>query len=156
MRLSRPIVRRALCMLAPLLLLVTVAAVAQGTARTLHVGILSSGSRDVRAPLDLALVEGLRARGYVEGRNLVIERRYGSTNIEENAKELAAMKLDAILTTCSPSTRVMSEASSATPIVMAAVSDPVGQGIIASLSRPGRNVTGTSSQAEELLAKRLE
>jgi putative ABC transport system substrate-binding protein len=131
-------------------------ALAQEGAKVLHVGILSSGSRDVRAPLDLALVEGLRTRGYVEGKNLVIERRYGSSNIDENAKQLAAMKLDAILTTCSPSTRVMSDATSTTPIVMAAVSDPVRQGLIASLSKPGRNVTGTSSQAEELLVKRLE
>jgi putative ABC transport system substrate-binding protein len=98
----------------------------------------------------------LRARGYVEGRNLVIERRYGASRVSENANELAGMRLDAILTTCTPSTRVMKEATASTPIVMAAVSDPVQQGIIASLSRPGRNVTGTSSQAEELLAKRLE
>jgi putative ABC transport system substrate-binding protein len=66
------------------------------------------------------------------------------------------MKLDAILTTCTPSTRIMKEATASTPIVMVAVSDPVRQGIIASLAKPGQNVTGTSSQAEELLAKRLE
>jgi putative ABC transport system substrate-binding protein len=66
------------------------------------------------------------------------------------------MKLDAILTTCTPSTRMMKEATSSTPIVMAAVSDPVRQGIIASLAKPGQNVTGTSSQAEDLLPKRLE
>ncbi len=131
-------------------------AAAQERKNTLHVGILSSGSLELRAPLDAALVEGLRARGYVEGKNLVIERRYGVSRINENANELAGMKLDAILTTCTPSTRVMKEATASTPIVMAAVSDPVQQGIIASLSRPGHNVTGTSSQAEELLAKRLE
>ncbi len=66
------------------------------------------------------------------------------------------MKLDAILTTCTPSTRIMKEASSSTPIVMVAVSDPVRQGIVDSLAKPGHNVTGTSSQAEDLLAKRLE
>lgn len=131
-------------------------AAAQESKNTLHIGILSSGSLELRAPLDAALVEGLRARGYVEGKNLVIERRYGASRVSENATELAGMKLDAILTTCTPSTRVMKDATASTPIVMAAVSDPVEQGIIASLSRPGRNVTGTSSQAEELLAKRLE
>jgi putative tryptophan/tyrosine transport system substrate-binding protein len=131
-------------------------AAAQDAKNTLHIGILSSGSFEIRAPLDAALVEGLRARGYVEGKNLVVERRYGVSRINENANELAGMKLDAILTTCTPSTRLMKEATAATPIVMAAVSDPVQQGLIASLSRPGRNVTGTSSQAEELLAKRLE
>ena len=66
------------------------------------------------------------------------------------------MKLDAIVTTCSPSTRAAKQATTSTPIVMAAVSDPVGQGLTASLAKPGQNVTGRASQAEELLAKRLE
>jgi len=122
----------------------------------LRLGILSSGTRDLREPLDEALVQGLREQGYVEGRNLIIERRYGSSRIREHAGELAGLGLDAILTTCTPSTRIMKETTASTPIVMAAVSDPVRQGIVASLSRPGSNVTGTSSQAEDLLAKRLE
>jgi putative ABC transport system substrate-binding protein len=124
--------------------------------KTLHIGILSSGMLENRDPLDRALVQGLRDQGYVEGRNLIIERRYSSANLRSNADELAGMKLDAIVTTCTPSTRMMKEITSSTPIVMAAVSDPVSQGIIASLARPGQNVTGTSSQAEDLLAKRLE
>jgi putative ABC transport system substrate-binding protein len=66
------------------------------------------------------------------------------------------MKLDAILTTCTLSTRIMKGATSSTPIVMVAVSDPVRQGIVDSLAKPGHNVTGTSSQAEDLLVKRLE
>lgn len=131
-------------------------AFAQSSEKMLRVGILSSGTRDLRAPLDQALVDGLRSHGYVEGKNLVIERRYGASRITENASELAGMNLDAILTTCTPSTRVMKDASTSTPIVMAAVSDPVQQGIIASLAKPGKNVTGTSSQAEDLLAKRME
>lgn len=135
---------------------ITIDSFAQAREGTLHIGILSSGSREVRAPLDQALVDGLRDRGYVEGKNLIIERRYGSSKVKESADELAAMKLDAILTTCTPSTRTMKEATSSTPIVMAAVSDPVQQGLIASLAKPGKNVTGTSSQAEDLLAKRLE
>src|SRR5206468_6993177 len=124
--------------------------------KTLHVGILSSGVRDNRESLDQAFVEALRGQGYVEGKNLVVERRYSSSKLKDNASELAGMKLDAILTTCTPSTRMMKEATSSTPIVMVAVSDPVRQGIIASLAKPGQNVTGTSSQAEDLLAKRLE
>jgi len=131
---------------------------AQGAApdKTLRVAILSSGDFENRSPLDAALVDGLRAQGYVEGRNLVIERRYDSARLQDNARELAAMPLDAILTTCTPSTRTMKDATATTPIVMVAVSDPVRQHIIASLARPGQNVTGTSSQAEDLLAKRLE
>jgi putative ABC transport system substrate-binding protein len=121
-----------------------------------HIGILSSGVLENRSPLDAALVQGLRDQGYVEGENLFIERRYCSSNLRDNASELAGMKLDAVLTTCTPSTRLMKQATSSTPIVMVAVSDPVRQGVIASYARPGQNVTGTSSQAEDLLAKRLE
>jgi putative ABC transport system substrate-binding protein len=129
---------------------------AQAPARILHIGVLSSGDLGNRSSLDEALLSGLRERGYVEGRNLVIERRYSSAKVKANAAELAAMPLDAIVTTCTPSTRIMKEATSSIPIVMAAVSDPVRQGLIASLAKPGHNVTGTTSQAEDLLGKRLE
>jgi len=132
------------------------AAVAQASEKTLHVGILSSGVLENRSSLDQAFVESLREQGYVEGKNLIIERRYSSSKLKDSASELAGMKLDAILTTCTPSTRMMKEATSSTPIVMVAVSDPVHQGIIASLAKPGQNVTGTASQAEDLLPKRLE
>lgn len=129
---------------------------AQTGENTLRIGLLSSGTRELREPLDRALVQGLSEQGYVEGKNLIIERRYGASQVRENASELAGMDLDAIVTTCTPSTRVMKNATSSTPIIMAAVSDPVRQGIVASLAKPGRNVTGTSSQAEDLLGKRLE
>jgi putative ABC transport system substrate-binding protein len=134
------------------------AAFAQAPApdRTLRIAILSSGELENRSPLDAAFVEGLRQQGYVEGKNLVIDRRYDSGRMPENARALAGMHFDAILTTCTPSTRMMKEATSSTPIVMLAVSDPVRQHIIESYARPGQNVTGTSSQAEDLLAKRLE
>jgi putative ABC transport system substrate-binding protein len=140
----------------PLIWAISLAALAQPADKTLHVGILSSGILENRSPLDQAFVQGLREQGYVEGKNLTIERRYSSGKLKDNANELAGMKLDAILTTCTPSTRIMKEATSSTPIVMVAVSDPVRQGIIESLAKPGQNVTGTSSQAEDLLAKRLE
>jgi putative ABC transport system substrate-binding protein len=140
----------------PLLSALPPTALAQPADKTLHVGILSSGVLENRSPLDQAFVQGLRDRGYLEGKNLIIERRYSSSKLKDNAHELAGMKLDAILTTCTPSTRIMKEATASTPIVMVAVSDPVRQGIISSLANPGQNVTGTSSQAEDLLAKRLE
>ena len=127
--------------------------------KSMRIGILSSGVWDARSGLEQELINGLREQGYVEGKNLFIERRYGGANMSrapDYARELAGMKLDAIVTTCSPSTRVAKEATSSTPIVMAAVSDPVGQKIIDSLAKPGQNVTGLSSQAEELLPKRLE
>lgn len=128
--------------------------------KPIHIGILSSGTLALRGGLEHELLEGLRERGYVEGKNLIIERRYTGTMMSvkapEYARELAGMKLDAIVTTCSPSTRTMKDATTSTPIVMAAVSDPVGQNIIASLAKPGQNITGLSSQAGELLPKRLE
>ncbi len=66
------------------------------------------------------------------------------------------MKLDAVVTTCAPSTRATKQALASTPIIMAAVADPVGQKLIASLARPGANITGLSSQAEDILPKMME
>jgi len=127
--------------------------------KSMHIGILVTGGFAQRGHLEDALLEGLRAQGYVEGKNLVIERRY-SEGVRERtpvyARELADMKLDAVVTTCTPSTRAAKQAIGSTPIVMAAVADPVGQRLIASLARPGANVTGLSSQAEDILPKMLE
>jgi putative tryptophan/tyrosine transport system substrate-binding protein len=146
-------------LLASLLAAVTGVPGVEAADKALRVGILSSGTVELRGGLEQSLLQGLQDQGYVEGKNLVIERRYSSAMMEsmsDAARELADMKLDAIITTCSPSTREAKQATSSTPIVMVAVSDPVGQKIIASLARPGQNVTGLSSQAEDLLPKRLE
>jgi putative ABC transport system substrate-binding protein len=125
-----------------------------------RIGVLIAGSNTSRGHLERALVESLREQGYAEGRNLVIERRYadggGRAQLTVLARELEALKLDAVVTTCTPSTRAMKSESASTAIVMASVSDPVGQGLISSLAKPGGNVTGTSSQAEDILPKMLE
>lgn len=142
-----------------LLLTATIGAVAQSPEKNLHIGILVGGSLAQRGHLEHALLLGLREQGYIEGRNLVLERRYADGRTErtpEFARELAAMKLDAVVTTCTPSTRFAQQAIGSTPIVMAAVADPVGQKLIASLARPGANITGLSSQAEEIMPKMLE
>ncbi len=131
----------------------------QSKDKTIHIGIMVTGSFAQRGHLEQALLEGLRSKGYVEGRNLVIERRYAEGRRErtpESARELAAMNLDAIVTTCTPSTRAARQATASTPIVMAGVADPVGQRLIASLARPGANITGLSSQAEDILPKMME
>lgn len=131
----------------------------QSKDKTAHIGILVTGSIAQRGHLEQALLEGLREQGYVEGKNLVIERRYADGRRErtpEFARELAAMKLDAVVTTCTPSTRAARQATASTPIIMAAVADPVGQRLIASLARPGGNITGLSSQAEDILPKMME
>jgi putative tryptophan/tyrosine transport system substrate-binding protein len=135
------------------------AAIAQTVKDPLRIGILVAASVEQRGQLETALAAGLRQQGYVEGKNLVIERRYTNgvaTLLPEYAHQLADLKLDAIVTTCTDSTRNAKEATSSTPIVMAAVADPVGQHLIASLSSSGNNITGLSSQAEDILAKRLE
>jgi putative ABC transport system substrate-binding protein len=127
--------------------------------KSARIGILVGGSLAQRGHLERALLEGMRELGYVEGRNLVIERRYADGRTErtpEFARELAQMKLDAVVTTCTPTTRAAKQASASTPIVMAAVADPVGQHLIASLARPGANITGLSSQAEDILPKMME
>lgn len=124
-----------------------------------HIGILVGGSIAQRGHLEQALLEGLRDQGFVEGKNLVIERRYADgrrERVPEFARELAAMKLDAVITTCTPSTRAARQATASTPIIMAAVADPVGQRLIVSLARPGANITGLSSQAEDILPKMME
>ena len=129
------------------------------SSRPTRIGILVGGSVAQRGHLEQAMLAGLIEQGLVEGKNLVIERRYADGRgelVPEYARELAALKLDAVVSTCTPSTLAAKSATSSTPIVMAAVADPVGQQLIASLARPGGNLTGLSSQAEDILPKMLE
>jgi putative ABC transport system substrate-binding protein len=133
--------------------------IAQTQNRSVRVGLIAFSRSDLRTDLERSLIEGLRKRGYVEGYNLDFERRYADGNpdrVREIAAELAGSKFDAIVTTCTPTTLVMKSATNSTPLVMASVSDPVGQKLIASYSRPGGNITGTASQFEELAPKMLE
>lgn len=136
-------------------------ALAQAPDKPKRVGFVLYGASGPRGHLEQAFLDGMRERGYIEGKNLVIERRFAEGNLDrlrQGASELAALKLDAIVATCSPSTNAVKQATatSGTPIVMASVSDPVRQGLIASLARPGGNITGRSSQADETLPKMLE
>ena len=145
--------------LIPLVMASSSVALAQTSKKPIRVGILVAASVEQRGALETALAAGLRDQGYVEGKNLVIERRYTNgvaTLLPEYAHQLADLKLDAIVTTCTDSTRSAKEATTSTPIVMAAVADPVGQHLIAKLSGSGNNITGLSSQAEDVQAKRLE
>lgn len=128
-------------------------------AKAAHIGILVGGGYAQRGHLERAFLDGMREQGYVEGKNLVVERRYAEgrlAQVPELARELALLKLDAVITTCSPTTQAARQAIGSTSIVMAAVSDPVGQRLIASLAKPGGNITGLSSQAEDILPKMVE
>ena len=106
-----------------------------------------------------AFRQSLRELGYVEGKNVVIEWR-GADNIPERsmaeAEELVRVKVDIIVTGGSTSTRSAKEATSTIPIVMVQDDDPVGSGFVASLARPGGNITGLSTLSPELSGKRLE
>src|SRR5438105_15741775 len=106
-----------------------------------------------------AFRQGMRDLGYVEGKNYRLEVRWGEGHLERMpaiAQELVRMKVDVIVAFSSPSYLAARQATKTIPIVMPAVSDPVGDGIVASLAHPGGNITGMSLMAPELGAKRLQ
>jgi putative ABC transport system substrate-binding protein len=108
---------------------------------------------------DAALVDELRSLGYVEGRNLAIEYRWAAGNMErlpELAAELVRLKLDLIVTTATEPVRAAKRATSTIPLVMTGASDPVGSGLVASLARPGGNVTGMTIQSTDLAGKHFQ
>src|SRR5215813_1241253 len=106
-----------------------------------------------------ALLDGLRERGYSEGRNLVFERRFSEGHAErfpELAAELVRLRVDCIIVPTTPAALAAKNATQTIPIVMTTANDPVGAGLVASLARPGGNLTGLSTLAPELSGKRLE
>jgi putative tryptophan/tyrosine transport system substrate-binding protein len=141
------------------LALLPLAGYSQTKDKPLRVGLIAFGNGSMNAHLQHALVEGLKQRGYVEGQNLVLERRYADgvgSRVAELANELAALKLNAIVTTCTPTTQHAAKATKTIPLVMAGVADPVGQGLIATYGHPGGNITGVASQFEDVAAKMLQ
>jgi putative tryptophan/tyrosine transport system substrate-binding protein len=105
-----------------------------------------------------ALIDGLRAHGYVEGQNLIIEWRYSEGQAErwpELARELVGLNVDAIVVNTTPAALAAKRATSTIPIVITAAFDPVGAGLVASLAKPGGNVTGLGLLVPEVNAKAL-
>jgi putative tryptophan/tyrosine transport system substrate-binding protein len=103
--------------------------------------------------------QGLKELGYVEGKNITIEYRYAegkADRLPALAAELVGLKVDVILTTATPSVLAVKKASATIPIVAIGIGDPVASGLVASLARPGGNVTGLTILAPELSGKRLE
>jgi putative ABC transport system substrate-binding protein len=132
---------------------------AQEPTKSPRIGFLIGGSASSAAARIEAFRQGLSELSYVEGKNIVIEWRYGEGKLDHLptlAAELVRFKVDIIVTTGGTPTRAAKEATSTIPIVMAQDSDPVGSGFVASLARPGGNITGLSSVAPELGGKRLE
>lgn len=132
---------------------------AQHPAKIARIGFLIPAYASSYASRVEALRAGLRDFGYVEGKNFVIEFRWADgkyDRLPDLAAELVRLKVDVIVTGGTPGTRAAKQASAAIPIVMAVSGDAVATGLIASLARPGGNVTGTTYFDPELHAKRLE
>ena len=127
-------------------------------ARIPRVGFLALGSAGLSGDVK-PFQQGMSELGYVEGQNVVVEYRFADGKAErlpELAAELVSLQVDAIVATSSPAIRAAQRATSTIPIVMGISAEPVEQGFVASLARPGGNVTGLTSISVELSAKRLE
>ena len=132
---------------------------AQRPTKNPRIGILSGSSPSTSSARREAFRQGLRELGYAEGKNIVIEWRSAEGKLDRLpafAAELVHLKVDVIVTAGQSSTRPANEATRTIPIVMAQNPDPVGAGFIASLARPGGNITGLSSLTPEISGKRLE
>jgi putative tryptophan/tyrosine transport system substrate-binding protein len=132
---------------------------AQQPARVPRIGYLTPSSPSAVTARQEAFRQGLRELGYVEGKNILIEYRYAEGKVDrlrELAAELVRLKVDVIVTTSSAPTRAAKEATVTIPIIMLQDNDPVGNGFVASLARPGGNITGLAALDPELSGKRLE
>ena len=124
-----------------------------------RVGFMGNSTAALEANLVSSLREGLRELGYEEGRNIVIEYRWADGKYEQFpalVAELLAAKVDVIVTAGTPASLAVKKATKTVPLVMVAVGDPVGTGLVSSLAHPGDNLTGLSSIAPDLEGKRLD
>jgi putative tryptophan/tyrosine transport system substrate-binding protein len=143
------------------LLAAPLAAEAQPAAKAPRIGVLLPGTpaTATRSPRMQAFYQSLRELGWVEGQNVVFERRYAEGQFDRLstlATELARLNVDVIVTASSPPAKAAKSATTSIPIVILDPGDPVATGLVTSLARPGGNVTGVSSIAPDLAAKRLE
>ena len=146
-------------LLTTVLLITAPVAQAQQATKLPRIGYLSGNSPSSESARTKAFQQGLRELGYVEGKNIVVEYRYAEGKLDYLpvlAAELVRLKVDVIVTGGSGSTRPANEATNTIPIVMTQDPDPVRNGFVASLARPGGNITGLSTLSPELSGKRLE
>ncbi len=141
------------------LLAAPLAAEAQAPTKVYRIGFLSGPSpADLARQLE-AFRQGLRELGYVEGQTIAIEQRFAGGRLERLpalAAELVRLKVDVIVTGASPAPEAAKQATSTIPIVFAISGDPVAEGVVSSLARPGGNVTGLASLSPEVVGKQLE
>jgi putative ABC transport system substrate-binding protein len=141
------------------LVAVPLAVQAQQPGKIYRIGYLSAAAPDVSATVIDAFRQGLRERGWIEGRNIVIEFRWARGKLDllpELASELVRMNVDVLVAAPTPPAMAASKATRTIPIVVIGVNDPVGLGLVSSLARPGGNVTGlTYSVGQEIYGKQL-
>src|SRR6058998_1419242 len=147
-------------MLALALVVASLATEAQQPKNVHRIGTLSAlGTTPGRNPFVEAFLEGMRALGYVEGQHFVLEYRGAEGQFEgfpDLAAELVRLKVEVIVAQGTPAALAAKHATTTIPIVMVGVGDPVGSGLVASLARPGGNITGLSVMGPELVGKQLE
>jgi len=142
-----------------LLLALTLPAEAQQAGKVYRIGALRIDSVSGESANLEAFRQGLRELGYVEGKNIIIEYRYAEGKLDrlpELAAELVRLKIDVILAAGTQTTTAAKQATATIPIVAAGTGDLVGTGLVASLARPGGNVTGSTRMSTDLSGKRLE
>jgi putative ABC transport system substrate-binding protein len=135
------------------------AAVAQRPGKMSRIGVLAAGIPTTYSARFEAFRQGLRELGYVEGQTIAIEYRYAEGKFErlsDLAAELVRLNVDVILAFSAPETGAAKRATTSIPIVFGTHGDPVGTGHVASLAKPGGNITGMTSITPELSGKRLE
>jgi len=151
--------RRQFLIATGMLLAAPVAVEAQQAKQVPRIGFLASSSTERDASRLAAFRQGLRELGYLEGQNIAIDQRYASGRFEDLPKlaaELIRLKVDVLVTEGTPAVRAAKAATRTIPVVMGSAGDPVGTGLVASLARPGANVTGLSDSSFDLVTKRLE
>jgi putative tryptophan/tyrosine transport system substrate-binding protein len=132
---------------------------AQQGGKLATIGLLGSGTAAAQSTWTAAFAQRMRELGWIEGRNLTIEYRWAEGHTERLAglaNELVRLNVDVILTHNTPPPLAAKQATSVIPIVFATAGDPVGSGIVASLARPGGNITGLSSEIPDAAGKKLE
>jgi putative ABC transport system substrate-binding protein len=139
--------------------LASLPAYSQQPTKVWRVGILEPSASNARAHLVEALRQRLRELGYQEGRNLSIDFRFAGGKLETLpllAAELVRLNIDVIVASTTPAIQAAQKATNTIPIVMSTVGDPIEAGFVVSFAHPGKNITGRTTQAPELMAKRVQ
>jgi putative ABC transport system substrate-binding protein len=148
-----------LVILALSFLMAPLIAEAQPSGKVYRIGYLGNSAPGLEIDIVQAFRQGLRELGYIEGQNIAIEYRWAEGRVErlpDLVAELVGLPVDVIVTVGTPGTRAAKHATRTIPIVMAVSADAVGDELVASLGRPGGNVTGSSTMTHEIEGKRLQ